>query len=55
MFAPPRGLSQLAAPFIVFWRQGIHHIPILACLYSSILRHRHPGWLARNSLILFIY
>ena len=24
-----RGLSQLAAPFIASWRQGIHHVPFL--------------------------
>ena len=37
MFAPPRGFSQLATPFIVFWCLGIHHIPFIACLYYSIL------------------
>ena len=28
--AAPRGLSQLAAPFIASWRQGIHHEPFIA-------------------------
>jgi hypothetical protein len=28
--AAHRGLSQLAAPFIAFQRQGIHHTPLLA-------------------------
>ena len=26
---PPRGLSQAATSFIVFWCQGIHHIPLM--------------------------
>ena len=30
LFAAPRGLSQLATSFIAFWRQGIHHTPLVA-------------------------
>jgi len=30
LLAPPRGLSQLATPFIARIRQGIHHKPLLA-------------------------
>ena len=28
LHAPPRGLSQLAAPFIASWSLGIHHTPL---------------------------
>ena len=28
--AAPRGLSQLTTSFIASWRQGIHHLPLLA-------------------------
>ena len=28
--AAPRGLSQLTTSFIAFWRQGIHHVPLVA-------------------------
>ena len=30
VFAVTRSLSQLATPFIVSWRQGIHRLPLLA-------------------------
>ena len=54
MFAPPRGLSQLAAPFIAFWCLGIHHIPSIACLYYSILLPApHFPW--RPAAVLFLY
>jgi hypothetical protein len=29
MFAPSRGLSQLATPFIASWSQGIRLVPVL--------------------------
>ena len=29
--AAPRGFSQLPTSFIAFWRQGIHHEPLVAC------------------------
>ncbi len=30
LLAAPRGLSQLATPFIASWRQGIHRSPLVA-------------------------
>ena len=30
LLAAPRGLSQLATSFVVFWRQGIHRTPLVA-------------------------
>ena len=30
VLATPRSLSQLTTPFIVSWRQGIHHLPLVA-------------------------
>ena len=30
LFAAHRGLSQLTASFIDFWRQGIHRTPLVA-------------------------
>ena len=36
-FAPPRGLSQLAAPFIGFRRLGIRRAPLVSCLPGGSL------------------
>ena len=30
LLAAPRSLSQLTTPFIASWRQGIHHVPLVA-------------------------
>ena len=30
LLAAPRGLSQLTTPFFASYRQGIHHVPLVA-------------------------
>src|SRR3990172_5438060 len=36
LLAAPRGLSQLAMPFVASWRQGIHRSPLVACPRISL-------------------
>jgi len=38
VFAAPRSLSQLTTSFIACWRQGIHHVPLVACPNSLLDR-----------------
>lgn len=42
LLAAPRGLSQLATPFIVNFRQGIHRIPLVAWSYYLTCFLKYP-------------
>ena len=57
--APPRGLSRLAAPFVVSLRQGIRRAPCISCprlaagrhaLYS-VLFHVRQSWMSRSGAV----
>src|SRR5712692_2170054 len=44
LLAAPRGLSQLAAPFIASQRQGIHRSPLVAYHELRVCRKISPGY-----------
>ena len=48
-FAPPRGLSQLAAPFVDFRCQGIRRAPLVSCLPGGPCRPLRNSFLRVNS------
>lgn len=46
---PPRGLSQAPTSFIVFWRQGIRHTPLLL---QSLKHHIYSYVLVEDAITL---